>query len=393
MSGKASKTGRIQFKTVEDNGTSPAEDIIKQRLAAEVAAVAAETKPEDLNNIIQTKGTTKANQREQYLIVLNRVFKQTTTTNKSLLNVMLYLHWIFCHEVIGSLFLAIIYFGITMKTGGFDPSVSLLGVIIRAYICSRAWRAIAGFLDKGFFDIVKHFVIMICDYFFYHAKPSTMKYRVFTWLFASVCSTGAFVLGAYLIDIYDDQTVASAFTQIPTTNYLTFFFESFFVLIIYYIHVKTYIASHSAESIAASQEINDNPDLLKADMLTKHIGEVSVGSVVKSCLNGALHIASLKHDKDGQSLDQIANIQMCAMIILQYVSHSFLNFNAILGYCIYFKSSWTNVWVQLLSHVIAATLVIFYACHESRRRCKLDEAIRAGMISAGHQYKSTFKNN
>lgn len=358
-----------------------AKDAIRTELAVEAStAITSPTEVEPVDD-----GTSTTQEENEVLIeLLYDIYHNKLSASKQI-SVAAYLHWYAISEAVGSFFLGLVFFIVNNKTGGFDVHAGLEGRFIRSIIFSLAIYVSMKVFKVAFFNTIRQLFITCLDYQWGHAPGKYIPYRMFLWLWQTGWSIGAFIAAAAASQWFTEHTESSLQTTIPDTDYLTFFFESFLVSIFYLILAKDFIDTHSTDAVLRSMQLR-NPIANYTDMATRMPGETENKFVTRSALQGKVHKEAMSTDRNNATTsNNLLAFHIVAFFILQYLSFSFLNVNALIGYCVIYSASWTNIWVQVVSHVIAIVPALVYSKCELRNRNAVMKRVNNHLNAKGYK--------
>jgi len=358
-------------------------DVVNKQLAAQVTAVEdkIERHPElleKLDNSIDTTGTAEEQRRE----ILEKLIDVSTDMGNSYKQASFvgYLHWYFKPELIISFFSGLGFYYTTIQCDGFNPNTPIANQFYRVFflgVVALGTTALHCINKRSFGDIRRSFLANTMDYQWGHAPQQLMGYRLIVIFWANAFSIGGYALAALAVK-WLVTTVNSPYgADMPDTLYQDIFFEFVFVFILDYVYVQDYVRSHSAVAVLAAATVQNNESSFSTHLLDSNPNEYSPNmngnedndiSISRSMLGGKLYTEAIRYDNNPISLVADTTVRMIGYFLTQGLAFSYLNFNAVLGYCIVYKSSWTNVWVQLMAHLSVYIVMSCYSMYKYSKR-------------------------
>jgi hypothetical protein len=290
-------------------------------------------------------------------------------------------------EYFASFWVGLVYYCVNYVTFGFDPLATTEQRITRVLLLGLITYGVSNTFKTAFCNTIDQLSFLSWDVMVGHAPSKMIPARMVGWIMCTAVSVGGFATAAAAFDLFKTQispSVVGGPIVIPDTNYITFFFETFFAAFRYFLYATDYIKSHSAEAVYQDRLINNSEDskVQTVAAYNKSPGEFISKYFNRAILNGRLHTSALKHDRNASTLEATLAINIPSLYILQYISYSFFNFNAILGYCIYYRASWTNVWIQLFAHLGASMVISAYVMYKARFMNRVFYQIRRSIREA-----------
>ena len=344
--------------------------------------------------------TTSEDERNENLLQLVKI-KETMLSSPKLLGFwgfLTHLHWVIGNEILGTFGLTLSLYLIHAFTGGFTPSGTEMR-IIRALAYAMSLIAFFRIFRKGFMNIFYHLLYVSLDQMFGQLtlkyKGKTINALPYRFGLVGICfgvslssailaiMAGEWIIGVVLGD-------AKPATEIGFFDYSNFFVEGFFMFMIMYIFIEDYISSHSAKLLLQQSEINKNERAIAASVGDIYPGEFidKDGLPSKSFLHGKFHKQAILHDvgNNGVLFDLFA-VKSVGLFITNYISFTFFNFNLLLAYCIWYKTSWTAVWIQVASHGIAYGIALCYAAYRAGFKQMVAKRFKSIVDSTGATLK------